>query len=79
MFEERAVLPGGEVLELRLSNGMRYRLSVKKGQKILVEYKGNGGRHSRAVRGRALAYEFKSVEKLRYDFERDAEDAVRPV
>jgi len=77
MFEERAVLPGGAVFELRLLNGMQYRLTVKKGQKTLVEYKGKGGRHSRAVRGRAAAYEFKSVEKLRYDFERDAEDALR--
>ena len=77
MFEERAVLPGGEVLELRLSDGMQYRLTVRKGRKILVEYKGDGGRHGRAVRGRAAAYEFRSVEKLRYDFERDAEDALR--
>ena len=77
MFDERAVLPGGAVLELQLLNGMRYRLTVRKGRKILVEYKGEGGRHSSAVRGRAAAYEFKSVEKLRYDFERDAEDALR--
>jgi len=77
MFEECAVLPGGAVLELQLLNGLQYRLTVTKGQMTLVEYKGSSGRHSRAVRGRAGAYEFKSVEKLRYDFERDAEDALR--
>ena len=77
MFEENAVLPGGEIVELKLSNGMQYRLTVQKGKKPLVEYEGGSGRHSRAVRGRESAYEFKSVEKLRYDFERDAEDALR--
>jgi hypothetical protein len=77
MFEERSVLPGGEILELKLLNGMQYSLTVQKGPKPLVEYKGNGRKHSRAVRGRESAYEFKSVEKLRYDFERDAEDALR--
>lgn len=75
MFEERAVLPGGEIVELKLLNGMQYRLTVRKGKKPLVEYKGSGGKHRRAVHGRENAYEFKSVEKLRYDFERDAEDA----
>jgi hypothetical protein len=44
---------------------------------MLVEYKSDGKRHSRTLRGRASAYEFKSVEKLRYDFEGDAEDAQR--
>ena len=37
----------------------------------LVEYK-NGVRR---VRGRRLPYEFRSVEQLRYDFERDVEAA----
>jgi hypothetical protein len=33
----------------------------------LVEYSNRG----RRVRGRTLAYEFRSVEQLRYDFEED--------
>lgn len=77
MLEERVVLPGGEVLELKLLNEMQYSLTFRQGRKTLVEYKGNGTRHGRTVRGRDSAYEFKSVEKLRYDFERDAEDAER--
>lgn len=77
MFVERVVLPGGEVLELKLLNEMQYSLIFRQGRKTLVEYKGNGGKHARTVRGRESAYEFKSVEKLRYDFERDAEDAGR--
>jgi hypothetical protein len=75
MFVECVVLPGGKVLELKLLNEMQYSLIFRQGRKTLVEYKGNGRKHGRTVRGRA--YEFKSVEKLRYDFERDAEDAER--
>ena len=37
----------------------------------LVEYR-NG---MKRVRGRTSAYEFRSVEQLRYDFERDVEAA----
>jgi hypothetical protein len=77
MFEERVVLPGGEILELKLLDGLQYSLTARQGQKSLVGYKGNGTRHSRTLRGRDSAYEFKSVEQLRYDFERDAEDAQR--
>lgn len=77
MFEERVVLPGGEIFELDLLNETRYRLIVRRGRKPIVEYKGNGKKSSRTVQGRESAYEFKSVEKLRYDFERDAEDALR--
>ena len=77
MFEERVVLPGGEIFELDLLNETRYRLIVRRGRKPIVEYKGDDKKNSRIVRGRESAYEFKSVEKLRYDFERDAEDALR--
>ena len=65
MFEERFVLAGGVVFELNLQSPASYRLACRKGNRLLVEY--SNGR----------AYEFKSVEKLRYDFERDAEDALR--
>jgi hypothetical protein len=37
----------------------------------LVEY----SNHRRRVRGRALPYEFRSVEQLRYDFEEDVRSA----
>lgn len=65
MFEERLLLPGGYVLEARIVNGRDYVLSLRKDKTLLVEYR-SGGRHA-----------FKSVEKLRYDFERDVEDALR--
>lgn len=65
MFEERLLLPGGYVMEARIFNGRGYVLSLRKGKTLLVDYR-SGGR-----------YAFKSVEKLRYDFERDVEDALR--
>ena len=65
MFEERLLLPKGFVLEARISGARDFYLSLRKGKTVLVEYSNAGG------------YEFKSVEKLRYDFQRDAEDALR--
>ena len=64
MFEERLLLAGGYVLEAKIFDGRDFVLSLRKGNTLLVEYRSGDG------------YEFKSVEKLRYDFERDAEDAL---
>lgn len=78
MLDERVMLPGGRRIEISLAARGRYRLAcLAKGER-LVEYLGDGSRHRRRVRGRESAYEFRSVEQLRYDFERDAEDAQRP-
>ena len=65
MFEERLLLAGGYVLEAKIFAGQEFVLSLRKDNTLLVEYRSGDG------------YEFKSVEKLRYDFERDAEDALR--
>jgi len=65
MLDERVVLPGGVMLEVSFRSPASYRLACSRGNRLLVEYSS------------AKAYEFKSVEKLRYDFERDAEDALR--
>lgn len=65
MYEERLLLPGGFVLQARILDRMDFVLSLRRGKTLLVEY------------GNASGYEFKSVEKLRYDFERDVEDALR--
>ena len=65
MFEERVVLADGVVFELIFHSRSNYRLACLKGGRLLVEY------------SNARAYAFKSVEKLRYDFEREAEDALR--
>ena len=65
MFEERLLLPEGFILEARIFDDLNFVLTLRKGKTILVDYSNTSG------------YEFKSVEKLRYDFERDAEDTLR--
>ena len=62
MLRETVVLRDA-LLEIELDAGLRYRLRYGD----LVEY-ANGRRR---VRGRSTRYEFRSVEQLRYDFERD--------
>jgi hypothetical protein len=66
LLHERVVTQGGE-LEVELHDDLRYRLRYGD----LVEYR--DGR--RRVRGRSSSYEFRSVEQLRYDFERDVDAA----
>jgi hypothetical protein len=61
ILQEKALL-GDEVLEIELHEDGRYRLRCGE-----VEY--TDGR--RTVRGRTTPYEFRSVEQLRYDFEKD--------
>jgi hypothetical protein len=61
------VVSDGEILEIELHDDLAYRLRYGE----LVEYRN----HRRKVRGRTLPYEFRSVEQLRYDFERDVEAA----
>jgi hypothetical protein len=65
MFQERIVLAGDVMFELEFRTPSDYRLACRRGDRLLVEY------------SNVSAYEFKSVEKLRYDFECDAEDALR--
>jgi hypothetical protein len=62
MLRERVVL-GEQLLLIELDVGGRYRLAYGE----LVEY--TPGR--RRLRGRSMPYEFRSVEQMRYDFERD--------
>jgi hypothetical protein len=63
VLEEKAFF-GGALLEIELHDDLRYRLCCPG----LVEY-ADGQRRIRG--GRPSAYQFRSVEQLRYDFERD--------
>jgi len=65
LLQERVVLGDGTLLEVELTADGGYRLRYGD----LVEYRN----HRRRVRGRVLPYDFRSVEQLRYDFERDVE------
>ena len=66
MMRERVVLEN-HLLLIELGEDRRYRLAYG----ALVEY--TPGR--RRVRGHTTSYPFRSVEQLRYDFERDVESA----
>jgi hypothetical protein len=65
-LREKVLLPGG-LLEIELRDDRSYRLRYGE----LVEYE-NGRRR---LRGRWSRYDFRSIEQLRYDFERDVEIA----
>ena len=76
MLQERLALADGRCVELRVDPGGAYLLACRDGAHVLVAYAGDGRAHHREVRGRRAAYEFRSVEQLRYDFERDVADAA---
>jgi len=63
MLLSEIILLRGSLLRIELEADGRYRLAY--GDRVVYE---NG---RRIVRGRSAPYEFKSVEQLRYDFERD--------
>jgi hypothetical protein len=65
MVLKETVMLGDAVVRIELDDGLRYRLSY--GDRVLY---GNG---LRTLGGRSTPYAFRSVEQLRYDFERDVE------
>jgi hypothetical protein len=67
VYREIALLRGGR-LDVELRSDLGYRLRYAD----LVEY-ADGRRRVRG--GRWMPYEFRSVEQLRYDFERDVRAA----
>ena len=67
MALKETVLLRDALVRIDLDDGLRYRLAY--GELVIYE---NG---RRTVRGKSAPYEFRSVEQLRYDFERDVEAA----
>jgi hypothetical protein len=66
LLQEKALFQG-KSLEIELHDDLRYRLRLGD----LVVYENN----LKTIRGRTAPYQFKSVEQLRYDFERDVREA----
>jgi len=62
VLHELAFFENG-MIEIQLHDDLRYRLRF--GDLVLYE------NHVKKVRGKASSYPFRSVEQLRYDFERD--------
>jgi hypothetical protein len=77
VLAQRCPLPDGDCVEIRLAREARalaYRLAYLRGGECLLCYEHSAARpHRRMVRGRTAPYDFRSVEQLRYDFERDLE------
>jgi hypothetical protein len=71
MLEARTLLDGRTMLEISLQPGLRYRLRYGWPGEWRVSYDSG----VRRAGSKASAYEFRSVEQLRYDFERDVEEA----
>ena len=65
ILQERCFSEG--VLEIQLGSDLRYLLRYGD----LVRYEN----HEKTIRGKPQSYQFKSVEQLRYDFERDVRAA----
>ena len=63
--QDETVLLAHAIVRVELGDDFSYRLSY--GDLVIYE---NGRRR---VRGRSVPYEVRSVEQLRYDFERDVE------
>ena len=62
LLQEKALFQG-EILEVELHDDLSYRLRF--GERVQYE------NHLRKIGAKVSAYEFRSVEQLRYDFERD--------
>ncbi len=77
VLEQRCWLPDGDCVEIRLARdarGLTYRLAYLRGGECLLRYEHAAVQpHARWMRGRSAPYAFRSVEQLRYDFERDVE------
>jgi hypothetical protein len=72
-FHERHLRADGRMVEAAVDEAGGFALRFGRPGEWLVSYA--GGR--RVVNGRSQPYVFRSVEQLRYDFERDVEDAER--
>lgn len=66
LLHEKALFQG-QTLEIELHDDLRYRLGF--GDFVLYE------NDLKKIRGKTSSYQFKSVEQLRYDFERDVRAA----
>jgi hypothetical protein len=81
LLQERVLRVDGARLEVTLwrdARGLRYRLECERAGTMLVRYDNDSPRGSlRTLAGRALPYAFRSVEQLRYDFERDLAAALK--
>ena len=75
-YREVIQLADGAMVEASVASDRSYRLGLHRRGVALVEFWCEGATHRRRAGERTSVYEFRSIEQLRYDFERDAEDAL---
>jgi hypothetical protein len=75
-YREVVQVADGVTVEAIVAPDRSYRLALLRHGTLRVEFWNDGAAHRRQVGERTSAYEFRSIEQLRYDFERDAEDAL---
>jgi len=75
-YFETVRLADGVSVEARVAPDRTYRLALNRRGRLLVEFWNEGAVHHHRRGDHLAAYEFRSIEQLRYDFERDAEDAL---
>ena len=77
MHRELFQLDARTSVEAVVGDDRSYHLCLWHDGELLIEFACDGGEiHHRRVRERTSAYEFRSVEQLRYDFEREIETLV---
>jgi hypothetical protein len=75
-FMETVWLADGVSVEAHVAPDRTYRLALNRRGRLLVEFRNEGAVHHHRLGDRVAVYEFRSIEQLRYDFERDAQDAL---
>jgi hypothetical protein len=71
---ETVLRADGSRIEIRLwqgARGLAYFIEYRHGAQRLLCYEGDMREASRTRHGRAAPYAFRSIEQLRYDFERE--------
>lgn len=63
-------------IEAAIDADRTYRLALWRDGECLLEFRLEKGRHVKRLRERTTVYEFRSIEQLRYDFERQIEELV---
>ena len=69
-------LDASTTLEAAVDAARGYRLGLWRDGECIVEFRSEDGVHRRRSRERVSAYEFRSIEQLRYDFEQEIERLV---
>jgi hypothetical protein len=74
---ETVLRTDGSRVEMRLwqgARGLAYLIEYRQGAQRLLCYEGDTREATRTRHGRAVPYAFRSIEQLRYDFEREFEE-----